>query len=154
MAEVKGRGTIRTAAVLLAVSAVLEIVDYDSATALFGAVRHGVVAAGYHACFAGLYLLCGIGLWSGQAWGYWSVMATTAVYTIDKIQLVLFPQVLYDHILQQLTVTRDIVEAVPKESFVLIFTIAYMLMALCWWGFAIYIYVRRRYFKESKLHAA
>ena len=76
-------------------------------------------------------------------------MATTAVYTIDKIQLMLFPQAFYDYIIQQLTVTREIVEMVPREQLIQYFIIAYIIMLLCWWGFALYIYMRRSYFQEK-----
>jgi hypothetical protein len=144
--KVKGRATIRSAAVLFLVSAVLEIFDYDSAAALFGGVYSGAVVVVYHAVFAGLYFLCGVGLWAGKKWGYWSVMATTAGYTVDKVQLILFPHAFYDFITQQLTVTRDIVGLVPKENFIQIFTIVYIVLVLCWWGFAAYIHMRRRYF--------
>jgi hypothetical protein len=42
--KVKGRVTIRTAAVLFLVSAVLEIMDFNSAVALIGGVRSGAAA--------------------------------------------------------------------------------------------------------------
>ena len=145
----KGRATIRIAAVLLLASAVFEIFDFSSAVALFGAVRVGATALLYHFVFAALYAMTGIGMWAARQWGYWAIMATTAVYTIDKIQLMLFPQAFYDYIIQQLTVTREIVEMVPKEQLIQYFTIAYIIMLLCWWGFALYIHMRRSYFQEK-----
>jgi hypothetical protein len=99
--------------------------------------------------FAALYVLSGIGMWTAKPWGYWAFMATTAVYTIDKIQLMLFPQAFYDYILQQLTVTREIVGMIPKEQLIQYFLIAYMVLLLFWWGFALYIHMRRQYFEEK-----
>jgi hypothetical protein len=147
--KVKGRATIRTAAVLFLASAVFEIMDFNSAVALFGGVRTGAAAVFYHFVFAAFYVLSGIGMWTAKPWGYGAVMATTAVYTIDKIQLVLFPQAFYDYILQQLTVTREIVGMIPKEQLILYFMIAYIVLLLCWWGFALYIHMRRQYFQEK-----
>jgi hypothetical protein len=149
--KLKGRATIRTAAVLLMVSAILEVMDYDSAVALFGGVRVGAIAVIYHIVFAGFYILSGIGLWTAKLWGYWAVMTTTAIYTIDKVQLILFPQAFYDYILQQLTVTREVVGMMPKDQLLLYFKMAYILLLLCWWGFALYIHGRRAYFQENPL---
>jgi hypothetical protein len=143
----KGRTTIRIAALLFLASAVFEIFDFSSAVALIGAVRVGAAALLYHFVFVGLYVLTGIGMWTAKQWGYWAFMALTAVYTIDKIQLMLFPQAFYDYIIQQLTVTREIVGMIPKEQLIQYFIIAYIIMLLCWWGFALYIYMRRSYFQ-------
>jgi hypothetical protein len=148
--RVKGRGNIRTAAVLFLVSAVFEIMDFSSAVALFGGVRTGAVSVAYHFVFAAVYVLSGIGMWTAKPWGYWAFMTTTAIYTVDKIQLILFRDALYDYILQQLTVTRDIVGMLPKEQLVQYFTIAYIVLLICWWGFALYIHMRRQYFQEFR----
>ncbi len=146
-AKVKGRGTLRTAAVLFLASAVFEVMEFNSAAALFGSLRSGALAVLYHVVFAGLYALCGIGLWTAKQWGYAAFMATTALYTIDKLQLVLFPQAFYEYIIQQLTLTREIVGMIPKDQLLHYFMLAYGLLVLCWWGFALYVHVRRRYFQ-------
>jgi hypothetical protein len=150
-ASIKGRATIRTAAVLLLASAVFEIMDYNSAVALFGGVRAGAAAVIYHFVFTAFYILSGIGLWTAKSWGYLAFMATTAVYTIDKVQLMLFPQAFYDYILQQLTVAREIVGMIPKDQLLFYFMIAYIILLLGWWGFALYIHMRRHYFQEKPL---
>ena len=147
--KVKGRATIRTAAVLFLASAVFEIMEFNSAVALFGGVITGAVSVVYHFVFAALYALSGIGMWTAKPWGYWAFMTTTVIYTIDKIQLILFPQAFYDYILQQLTVTREIAGMIPKEQLTQYFMIAYIALLLCWWGFARYIYMRRQYFQEK-----
>jgi hypothetical protein len=147
---IKGRATIRTAAVLFLASAAFEIMDYNSAVALFGSVRAGAASVFYHFVFAALYGLSGIGMWTAKPWGYWAFMATAAVYTIDKIQLMLFPQAFYDYIVHQLTVTREIVGMIPKERLIQYFTIAYIVLLICWWAFAWYVHMRRQYFQENR----
>jgi len=149
---IKGRATIRTAGVFFLVSAVFEIMDFNSAVALFGGVRIGAAAVIYHFLFIAFYILSGIGMWTAKPWGYWVFMTTAAIYTIDKIQLILFPQAFYDYILQQLTVTREIVGMIPKGQLIQYFMIAYIVLLLCWWGFSIYIHMRRQYF-QGKLPA-
>ena len=150
MAEkAKGRTTIRIAAILLLASAVFEIMEFNSAVALFGDVRTGAVSVVYHFVFVALYFLSGIGLWTGKPWGYWAIMATTAIYTLDKVQLILFPDAFYDHILHQLTVTREMVGMIPRDQLLFYFMIAYAALVLCWWGFAFYIHLRRHYFQQK-----
>jgi hypothetical protein len=146
---IKGRATIRTAAVFLLATAVFEIVDVASSVALFGGVRIGAAAWIYHWFFAALYFLCGVGLWTAKPWGYGAVMATAAVYTLDKVQLILFPQAFYEYILQQLTMTRELVGMLPRDQLLRYFMIVYAAMVLCWWGFALYIHMRRAYFHEK-----
>jgi hypothetical protein len=146
---IKGRTTIRSAAVLFLVSAVFELMDYNSVVALFGAVRAGAAALMYHFVITAFYILSGIGLWTAKPWGYRAFMATTAIYTLDKVQLMLFPQALYDYILQQLTVTRELAGMIPKEQLLQYFIIAYVVLLLCWWGFALYIRMRRGYFHRT-----
>jgi hypothetical protein len=149
--KVKGRATIRTAAVLFLASAVFELIDYSSAVALLGVVRAGAVAVIYHFVFAAFYILSGIGMWTARSWGYWAFLTTAAIYTIDKVQLFLFPQAFYDYIMQQLTGTRDIVGMIPREQLLQYFMIVYAALVLCWWGFALYIHIRREYFQEKRL---
>jgi hypothetical protein len=146
--RIKGRATIRTAAVLFLVSAVFEVLNYNSAAALFGSVKVGAAAAFYHFVFATLYGLSGIGMWTAKPWGYGAFMTTTAVYTIDKIQMMLFADAFYDYIFQQLTITREMIGMIPKEQLIQYFIIAYIVLLLCWWGFALYIHLRRRYFQQ------
>lgn len=147
--QIKGRATIRTAAVLFLASAVFEIMDYNSAAALFGGVRIGAVALIYHFVFTAFYILSGIGLWTAKPWGYWAFMATAAIYTIDKVQLILFPQAFFDYIMQQFTLTREIVGLIPRDQLLQYFMIVYVVLVLCWWGFAIYIHMRRQYFQPT-----
>ena len=146
--NVKGRTTIRTAAICFLASAVLELLDLASPVPLLGGMRSGLAAMGYHLIFTGVFLGMGIGLWTGKPWGYGMVMAGTAAYSIDKAQMLLAPQTFYEFILQQFSSssTRELFGLVPKDLALQVMTGAYLVIVLCWWGFAFYIHRRRAYF--------
>jgi hypothetical protein len=147
----KGRTTIRTAAVCFLASAVFEVFDIIAPVPLLGAMRSGVAAMGYHLVFIAIFFMMGIGLWSGKPWGYGVVMAGTALYSIDKVQMLLARQAFGDYIMQQFTTptTRDIISMVPREQLLQMMTLAYLAIVLCWWGFALYIHLRRSYFTQK-----
>jgi hypothetical protein len=149
--KVKGRTTIRTAAICFLASAVLELLDLASPVPLLGGMRSGLAAMGYHLIFTGVFLCMGIGLWTGRSWGYGMVMAGTAAYSVDKAQLLLAPQTFYEFILQQFSSssTRDLFGLVPKDLALQVMTAAYLVVVLCWWGFAFYIHRRRSYFEQA-----
>jgi len=75
--KVKGRTTLRIAAVCFLASAVFEILDVLAPVPLLGAIRSGVAAMGYHLLFTAIFLAMGIGLWAGKPGGYGVVMAGT-----------------------------------------------------------------------------
>src|SRR5512143_741377 len=147
----KGSTAIRTAAVCFLASAVFEVLDLTAPVPLLGAIRDGVAAVGYHLIFTAIFLAMGIGLWSGKSWGYGVVMAGTALYSIDKAQMLLGRQTFADFIMQQFTTptTRDIISLVPKEQVLQMMTLVYLVLVLCWWGFALYIHLRRAYFTSK-----
>ncbi len=66
--KVKGLATIRIAAFYFLASAVFEVMDFNSAVALFGDVRTGAVAVVYHFVFTAFYGLSGIGMWTAKPW--------------------------------------------------------------------------------------
>jgi hypothetical protein len=148
--NVKGRTTIRTAAICFLASAVLELLDLASPVPLLGGMRSGLAAVLYHLIFAAVFFGMGVGLWTGKPWGYGMLMAGTAAYSIDKAQMLLAPQTFYEFILQQFTSTstREIFSVVPKELALQVMTAAYLVVVMCWWGFAFYIHRRRSYFEQ------
>jgi hypothetical protein len=149
--NVKGRTTIRTAAICFLASAVLELLDLASPVPLLGAMRSGLAATGYHLIFSAVFLGMGIGLWTGKPWGYGMLMAGTAAYSIDKAQLLLAPQTFFEFILQQFSTpsTREIFALVPEDLALQVMTAAYLVVVLCWWGFAFYVHRRRSYFEQG-----
>jgi hypothetical protein len=147
----KGRTTIRIAAICFLASAIFEILDVTAPVPLLGGIRSGLAAMGYHLIFAAIFFAIGFGLWSGKPWGYGVVMAGTALYSIDKAQMLLARQTFSDYILQQFTTstTREILGLVPKELVLQVMTLMYLVLVLCWWGFALYIHLRRSYFTKN-----
>lgn len=150
--KAKGRTTIRTAAVCFMASAVFELLDITMPVPLLGGMRSGVAAMGYHLVFTGIFLAMGVGLWTGKPWGYRMVMAGAAVYALDKVQMLLARQTFADFIIQQFTTptTREILNLAPKELLLQVMTLAYLLLILCWLGFALYIHLRRAYFTPNR----
>ena len=146
--KAKGRTAIRTAAVCFMLSAVLELLDITTPVPLLGGMRSGIAAVGYHLVFAGIFLCMGVGLWTGKSWGYGAVMVGAAVYALDKVQMLLARRAFAEFIAQQFTTptTREIINLVPKELLLQVMTLAYLLLILCWSGFALYIHLRRAYF--------
>lgn len=108
-----------------------------------------MVAAVYHFVFAASCIASCIGMWTGKPWGYSTFMTTAAICTIDKIQRMLIRDAFCDYILQQLTVTRDMAGWIPSGPLIQYFMIANAVLLLGWWGFALYIYMRRQYFGEG-----
>ena len=147
--KVKGRTTIRIAAVLFILSALLELVSVNAEAPLFGGVRGGTVALVYHITYVVAFLAVGIGLWRAQAWGYWAVMATTALYTLDKLQFLLARETMTSYMMKTLSDLPQLTQAVPKEQLFGAFIMIYLTFIACWWGFAFYIHVRRGYFSRA-----
>jgi pheromone shutdown protein TraB len=149
--KAKGRTTIRTAAVCFLAAAVFEVLDITAPVPLLGGIRSGAAAMGYHLIFTAVFFAMGFGLWSGKPWGYDVVLAGTALYSIDKVQMLLARQTFSDYIMQQFTTptTREILSLVPKEQVLQLLTLVYLVLILCGWGFAFYIHLRRSYFTQK-----
>ena len=143
----KGRSTIRTAGVLFFVSAIFEVLSVTADVPLFGAVRGGAVAVLYHLVYTGLFLALGVGLLAGRRWGYRLVFAGTLYYTLDRSLYLLDRSTMEAHLMQQLEPYREIFELVDKDSILQLTASATLLFVGCWWGFALYIYRRRDYFR-------
>jgi hypothetical protein len=146
--KVKGRTTFRIAAILFWLSAVFELVGIFSAVPLLGDFRGGWVAAAYHLLFAALYLTLGIGLWKALGWGYRLVFAVTLIYTLDKLQYVIYRQAIVVEMMRKAGPYRQLLEAIDQQMFLQIVVLVAALFAACWWGFAAYTYFRRDYFRS------
>jgi hypothetical protein len=142
----KGSFTIRTSAVLFILSAVMELASITSPVALFGTLRTGTPAMLYHLVYIVLFLILGAGLWLSRPWGYKAVFAATLLYTLDKAMLLLDSATLQTYLLQQLGDSREIMQLVDEQWLLQMVTLFTLLIILCWWGFAWYIWRRRGYF--------
>ncbi|HEY5683312.1 MAG TPA: hypothetical protein VIR61_06520 [Sulfuricaulis sp.] len=148
----KGHFTFRTCAVLFMVSAVLELLSITSEAPLFGAIHGGISAGIYHLIYVVLFLALGIGLWGATKWGYALVFVTTALYTLDKVQLVLNQDALKDFVKLQMAGFESPLSMQGINEALILQAVAMMaaIVILCWWGFALYTYWRRDYFRRDR----
>lgn len=147
----KGQFTFRTAAVLSVLSALFELLSAGSETLLFGAIRGGIVAGIYHLVYVALFMALGVGLWRGKSWGYPLVFATTAVYTLDKLQFVLSRDALETLVTNQLAGYENelLIQGLDTALIMQAIVLMSIVVVLCWWGFALYTYLRRDYFRNG-----
>ncbi len=151
-----GRFTIRTAGVLFVASAIFQLISVTTDIPLFGAVRGGAVAVLYNLVYATLFLALGVGLWTGRRWGYRLVFAGTLYYTLDRLLYLLDRKTMEVHLVQLLQWYRELLEevvgggieadAILQMMPPVLWTLT-LLFVGCWWGFALYIYLRRGYFR-------
>ena len=142
----KGRFTFRTAAVLFMLSALLELLGIDADVPLFGALVGGPGAAVYHVAYAALFALLGAGLWTGRRYGYYAVFVATAVYSIDRVQLVLWRDALGAYLRTLFAGNEELLAALGLDYLLQVVTLMTVVVVACWWGFAAYTYLRRGYF--------
>lgn len=153
----KGAFTIKTAGVFFLISGLFSILWISSPAPLFGAIRTGAVALCYNTIFVVLFLAMGAGLLSGQRWGYHTLMIGTAIYSVDRIRFLLDAgareaSLKSSELMQQiqpLMGSSDIdIDAINHLT-----TLSAVGISLgCWWGFALYIYLRRSYFQSPHDH--
>lgn len=146
--KVKGRFTFRTAAILFALSALFEILSPTAVVPLLGSLRGGVAALICHLVYAALYAGLAIGIWQAKHWGYNLVMVTTAVYTLDKLQFLLFRRSILDALLARPGSLHDVLSIVDPNLLLEVMTAATLVVTACWWGFAAYAHFRRHYFSK------
>ena len=147
----KGHFTFRTTAVLLMASAVFELFSITAEEPLFGEIRSGLSVGIYHVFYAALFAALGVGLWSAKKWGYALVFVTTAVYTLDKVQFILSRQAMENFIARQMSGYEEVLQSQGVDSalFMQAIVLTSIVIVLCWWGFALYTYWRRDYFKNT-----
>ena len=145
----KGRVTFRITAVLFILSAVFELISLNSEALLLGAIRGGVIAVVYHLFYVALFAALGLGLWNSARWGYQLVFAATAVYTLDKLQLFLNQQAISALVVQAMSGNESALQAqgITEAQLVQSIMLMTVVVIFSWWGFALYTYWRRDYFK-------
>lgn len=142
--------TIRTAGYFFLASAVIEGLSFSSAVPMFGELRGGPAAVVYHILFAGLFFGMGVGLWKAKSWGLRIMSAGTVFYTLDKILYLLDAKVRQADAARLLGEYGTLLGAEGPENLVAQMLIAVTLLILaCWWGFLLYLYVKRDYFESS-----
>ncbi len=99
----------------------------------------------YNLFFAMLFLGMGLGLIMGRSWGYRLFWAGTAVYSLDRLLFVLSKET-RDAYLTAGGVSQEVRSLVDMRMFDQGIFLVTVVMLLCWWGFAFYVYWRRDYF--------
>ena len=145
--KVKGRTTFRIASILFLLSAVFELVGVTSAVLLLGVFRGGPAAALYHLFYAAMYVALGIGLWRASPWCYRLVFAATLIYTLDKLQYVIYRQTIFAELMRQAGPYGQLLQAIDPQLIQQVLMLVAAIFVACWWGFAGYTYVRRDYFR-------
>ena len=150
----KGAFTIKFAGVFFLLSGAFALLSLTSDVPLFGAMRSGVIAIAYNLLFVALFLGMGYGLIQGRRWGYRTLLAGTGVYTLSKL-LWLLDKPARDAeskaggVMQQLGELTD-ANMLDEATLSLIQQVPILVAVVslvCWWGFALYIYRRRDYFR-------
>jgi hypothetical protein len=142
----KGKSTLQLAGVLLILSGVYELVIITAHVPLAGGMRSGALAISFHLLFAALFAAAGIGLLVGRPWGFWTMVGTTAVYSLERIAFLLdasAKEAYMSEAMGELSGFQDIIDPGIVESTINMSVICFV---ACWWGFAIYVYAKRSYF--------
>lgn len=147
--KAKGRFTIRSAGVLFMLSAAFELLSLTSPVPLLGAIRGGFLMAAYHVIYIILFLIIGIGLWAPKSWGYRAVLTGSALYTLDKIIFLLDSVTMETYLVQQMGPYRGVLQIIDTPSLVRIYGYVTVMSIACWWGFVLYLHLRREYFSPT-----
>lgn len=147
----KGHFTFRTTAVLLIASAVFELFSITAEEPLFGEIRSGLSVGIYHVFYAALFAALGVGLWRARKWGYTLVFVTAALYALDKLQFFMNQEAMESFIKQQMSGYESALQSQGIDSMLIMQAMALtsVVIVFCWWGFALYTYWRRDYFKNT-----
>lgn len=147
----KGAFTIKFAGVFFLLSGAFSLLSVTSAVPLFGAMRSGATAVAHNLLYVALFLGMGCGLIQGRRWGYRMLLAGTGVYTLAKLLWLLDKpardaQLNAGGVMQQLT-DANMLDAATVNMLQQLLMLVAVASVVCWWGFAVYIYLRRDYFR-------
>lgn len=143
----RGSLTIKTSGVLFLLSGVVSLASLTSDVPLFGAMRTGSVALCYNLFYLIFFLGVGLGLIIGKLWGYRLFIAGTIIYSLDGLAFLLNKNT-RDAYLAASGVTQEVGSLVDLSMFDQGVVLASLVSLLCWWSFAVFVYLRRSYFRE------
>lgn len=135
-----------SAGIFFLLSACISLFTMTSAVPLAGAMRGGVIGICYNLLFAGLFIAMGIGLIVARKWGRDVILAGTAVYTIDRFAFLLDKPARAAY-LGSGGLSNQLASMSDMKMLDMGVVLAVAISLLCWWGFAIYVYIRRDYFR-------
>lgn len=142
----KGSVTIWTSGAFFVLSGLFSLTSLTSDVPLFGAMRGGVVALGYNLFYAALFLGMGVGLIWRKPWGYDLVMMGTLIYGADRL-LFLTNQHTRDAYREGSELMRALKGQVASSDIDQLLVLAQLGTLACWAGFALYLWLRRDYFR-------
>jgi hypothetical protein len=141
----QGEFTIKSAGAFFLLSAVFAMFSLKSDVPLLGEMRGGAVAVGYNALFIVLFAAMGLGLVLGRPWGRRVLLAGTAFYTLDRLQFALDKD-LRTACLGGAGMMEQIKPLIDPRMLDQSVLLTVLVSLACWWGFGLYIYLRRGYF--------
>lgn len=115
-----------------------------SPVALFGELRGGAFAVGYHLLYAALFTVMGVALWRLEPWGLAAVLGGTAFYTLDRCLY------LFDAKAREKDLAHSLhgLGGVLRKGTLLEMTRTTTILVLAsWWIFALYTWFKRGAFK-------
>lgn len=134
--------TIVSTGWLLLLSAGWSLFSLSSPVAAFGSMRTGAVAVLYQASFAGLFAAMGAALVWRKPWAMAVTLATSLLYTLDKLDFILNERTRVAALGELGSLLGD-VEPIAQQAAV----VTALLFLLSWWGFVLYLYAKRDYFR-------
>jgi polyferredoxin len=146
----KGRFTIRSAGTLFLLSAAFEIWSITSPIPLFGAIRSGALAITYHLLFIALFLTIGIVLLVPKQWGYKAAFVGAFFSTLDNVLFLLDRKSMDTYMLQQLGSYNSIIQTIGMSTIYQVLILTTLMFIASWWGFVLYLHIRRDYFYSQK----
>lgn len=146
-AKARGTATIRIAGACLILSGVFALIMVTSPVPLLGALRSGTVAVCYNLFFAALFMGMGVGLMQLRLWGYRLLLAGTLIYSVDRL-LFLLDKPARNAYLFSAGLTAETEALIDMSLIDQMMMLLVLALLACWWGFAIYIYLRRADFRR------
>ena len=89
-----------------------------------------------------------VGLLVPKVWACRLILTGTAVYTLDRL-IFLLDSGAREAYLAKSGVTGEVAAFIDVSIFHQGIVLAILVSVLCWWGFALYIYLRRDYFQQA-----
>ena len=141
--------TMRSSAALLGLAALFEIFSITDPIALLGAMRGGSLAFLYHLTYIGLFAGASWALWTAHREGPRLVYGLTGIYTVDKLVYLLDKDTLnaeLNHLLGDASGVSSLFGEGMLDNMMMLHV---GLVLASWWGFSLYVYLKRSYFGIS-----
>jgi hypothetical protein len=139
----QSNATIALTGWLLLLSGVWSLLSLTTPVALFGAARSGFVAVLYNGGFAALFVATGAALIQRKPWALRVTLATSLLYTLDKLELIFDPAARELALGESASMVGEFAPLVQQGL-----VLAGLLFLAGWWGFVAYLYFKRDYFQS------